>query len=84
MDVREALVERGEKWGEFAEVSENVAFAAGNCTVSLKPWLDDYNGNNRDEKRRGKVELVCVQFPDPHFKRKHWKRRVVQKQMVTR
>mgnify|MGYP002634040204 FL=1 len=82
VDVREALVERGEKWGEFAEVSENVAFAAGNCTVSLKPWLDDYNENNRDEKRRGKVELVCVQFPDPHFKRKHWKRRVVQKQMV--
>ena len=81
VDVREALVERGEKWGEFAEVSENVAFAAGNCTVSLKPWLEDYNENNKDNKR-GKVELVCVQFPDPHFKRKHWKRRVVQKEMV--
>ena len=81
VDVREALVERGEKWGEFAEVSENVAFAAGNCTVSLKPWLEDYNENNSD-KRRGEVELVCVQFPDPHFKRKHWKRRVVQKEMV--
>lgn len=83
VDVREALVERGGQWSEFAGVEKNVAFIAGNCTVSLKPWIEDYHDNNNKYiERRGMIELVCIQFPDPHFKRKHWKRRVVQKELV--
>lgn len=31
---------------------------------------------------QGKLNLVTIQFPDPHVKKKHGKRRIVQKQLV--
>ncbi|CAN0316040.1 unnamed protein product, partial [Ectocarpus sp. 13 AM-2016] len=29
------------------------------------------------------IDAVCIQFPDPHFKTKHYKRRVLQPELVT-
>jgi tRNA (guanine-N7-)-methyltransferase len=35
-----------------------------------------------DDKARGNVEMVTIQFPDPHFKARHAKRRVVTPELV--
>merc|ERR1711972_535373 len=45
----------------------------GNATVSFRSLLQSYPGP---------VELVSMQFPDPYFKKKHFKRRHVQPQLV--
>ena len=44
-----------------------------NATVSLESMLSTYPGS---------VDWVLVQYPDPHFKKKHHKRRVVQPGLV--
>jgi len=38
--------------------------------------------NGGEEKARGNVEMVTIQFPDPHFKARHAKRRVVTPELV--
>ena len=45
-----------------------------NATVSFESVLRDYPGD---------VTFVSVQYPDPHFKRRHHKRRIVQDDLVT-
>ena len=71
------LVERGNKWGEYAGVVDNLHFAECNATVSMGKWLKSYA-----EDCGSKVETVAIQFPDPHFKKRHHKRRVVQPALV--
>merc|ERR1719326_2736999 len=51
----------------------NCRFLFTNATVSFKSLLESYPGP---------IELVSMQFPDPHFKKKHHKRRHVQPQLV--
>ena len=79
IDIREALVNRGSKWSEVAGVQKNLHFAACNATVSAGNWIKSYN---ECDAGSGKVELVCAQFCDPHFKKKHRKRRIVQQGFV--
>jgi tRNA (guanine-N7-)-methyltransferase len=73
VDIRAPLVERGNKWGEYAGVVDNLHFAECNATVSMGKWLKSYA-----DDCGSKVETVAIQFPDPHFKKRHHKRRVVQ------
>ena len=77
VDIRAPLVERGNKWGEYAGVVDNLHFAECNATVSMGKWLKSYA-----EDCGSKVETVAIQFPDPHFKKRHHKRRVVQPALV--
>ena len=79
VDVRAPLVERGSAWGEAAGVVDNVHFAECNATVSIGEWIKSYNACGEG---KGVVDLVCAQFCDPHFKKKHRKRRIVQKTLV--
>ena len=48
----------------------NLAFLFANANISLPGWLDALPP--------GRLELVSLQFPDPWFKKKHHKRRVLQ------
>ena len=79
VDIREALVTRGSKWSEVAGVQGNLHFAACNATVSIGNWIKSYN---ECDAGAGGVDLVCAQFCDPHFKKKHRKRRIVQRAFV--
>lgn len=77
VDIRAPLVERGNAWGAHAGLVDNLHFAECNATVSIGAWLQAYADECQSE-----VELVAIQFPDPHFKKRHHKRRVVQPALV--
>jgi len=55
--------------------AKNVAFLASNVNVDLERIL-------RDIEKVGSVGRVAVQFPDPMFKKRHRKRRIVQPPLV--
>lgn len=64
--------ERVEKWG----LSGKVDFIGCNVNVDLERILAYYfNGG-------GHVGLISIQYPDPHFKKQHQKRRVVTPELV--
>jgi tRNA (guanine-N7-)-methyltransferase len=72
LDIRSKLVERSNKWAKFLNIP-NVFYLSSNATISLETVLRSYPG---------KVTFVSVQYPDPHFKKKHHKRRIVQSDFI--
>lgn len=76
LEIREPLVERAllrHERAVQAGVSQNLHFIFCNANNSLKPVLAAYPGG---------LERVSIQFPDPWFKKRHQKRRVVQPELV--
>ena len=73
LEIRDPLVERGNRWAARLGLDRRAHFVVANATVSAAHMLPSYPGG---------VDLVTIQFPDPHFKRKHRKRRVVQAELV--
>lgn len=76
LEIRKPLVERALMRHEKA-VEEgafrNLHFIFGNANNSLKSVLADYPRQ---------LQRVSIQFPDPWFKKRHQKRRVVQPELV--
>ena len=72
LEIREPLVSSSERKRKKLEL-ENLKFLFCNVNVSLDEWLSDLD---YDQLKR-----VSIQFPDPWFKRKHFKRRVFQKSL---
>lgn len=72
MEIRQKLVERAQAWAKRLAL-RNCTFMFTNATVSWGSILRSYPGP---------IELVTMQFPDPHFKVRHHKRRHVQPQLV--
>tara|TARA_Y100001968_G_scaffold21367_1_gene16880 strand:+ start:1904 stop:2551 length:648 start_codon:yes stop_codon:yes gene_type:complete len=68
LDIREPLVVAAERKRKKLAL-QNLKFLFCNANVSLDKWLLtlDY----------GQLKRVSIQFPDPWFKRKHFKRRVL-------
>ena len=52
----------------------NLQFLFCNANISLEGWLSTL--------QKGKLQRVSIQFPDPWFKRRHWKRRVFQPSLI--
>lgn len=73
LEIREPLVRLCEKKREKLELN-NLKFLFCNVNVSLDEWLSDLNS--------GQLKRVSIQFPDPWFKRKHFKRRVLKKNLL--
>lgn len=74
LEIRDKLVHRAREWATARGLEGRAAFAVGNATVSLPAGtLASYPGP---------LTTICVQFPDPHFKERHRKRRVVQPEMA--
>ncbi|KAK9846481.1 hypothetical protein WJX81_005020 [Elliptochloris bilobata] len=73
LDIRGPLVRRGNEWAALLRVDARARFEIANATVSLGALLATYPG---------RLMLVTIQFPDPHFKNRHKKRRVVQPELV--
>ena len=69
LEIREALVSSSERKRQKLEL-QNLRFLYCNVNVSLDEWLSDL--------AFAQLKRVSIQFPDPWFKRKHIKRRVLQ------
>ncbi|ONL93836.1 SH2 domain protein B [Zea mays] len=66
------LVERAQFWVNELELM-NVYFMFANATVSFEKIISSYPGP---------LSLVSILCPDPHFKKRHHKRRVLQQPLV--
>ena len=73
LEIREPLVTRANAWVKKLNL-RNCHFIHCNANVSLENILKNYHGD---------IILAAVQFPDPHFKKKHQKRRVVTERFVS-
>lgn len=69
-EIRQPLVERANQWRAELGLS-NLCFLSTNINVSLRTLFAP-----------GDLARVTIQFPDPWFKNRHHKRRVVQPQLV--
>lgn len=74
VEIREPLVEQANGWRSELGLT-NLYYLFGNANNSLRPILMSLP--------TGTLQRVTIQFPDPWFKRKHQKRRVVQPELVT-
>ncbi|KAK8690027.1 hypothetical protein V6N13_088732 [Hibiscus sabdariffa] len=72
LEIREKLVKRAEFWVKELALS-NIHFIFANAAVSFRQLVSAY---------AGPLMLVSILCPDPHFKKRHQKRRVVQKPLV--
>uniref|UniRef100_A0A1J3FJ51 tRNA (guanine(46)-N(7))-methyltransferase n=1 Tax=Noccaea caerulescens TaxID=107243 RepID=A0A1J3FJ51_NOCCA len=72
LEIRQKLVKRANFWVNELGLS-NVHFIFANAMVSFDQLISSYPGP---------LELVSILCPDPHFKKRHHKRRVVQKPLV--
>ena len=73
LEIRESLVQLCEKKRQKLEL-DNLKFLFCNVNVSLDEWLTDFE--------YGQLKRVSIQFPDPWFKRKHFKRRVLKTNLL--
>jgi tRNA (guanine-N7-)-methyltransferase len=69
LEIRRPLVKAAEA-DRLAAGLSNLSYLFANVNVSLPPWLAALPPDS--------LRLVTLQFPDPWFKKKHHKRRVLQ------
>jgi tRNA (guanine-N7-)-methyltransferase len=74
VEIRQPLVEEANQHRDFLKLT-NLHYLFCNINISLLPLLESLPA--------GVLQWVTVQFPDPWFKNRHLKRRVVQAELVT-
>ncbi|CAM9147933.1 unnamed protein product [Ascophyllum nodosum] len=57
--------------------TRNFHLVCCNVNVDLDAVLTEATRNGAS------IDTICIQFPDPHFKTKHYKRRIVQPELIT-
>ncbi|XP_021735573.1 uncharacterized protein LOC110702195 [Chenopodium quinoa] len=72
LEIRKKLVKRSNFWAKELSLS-NTHFMFANATTSFQQLASSYPGP---------LVLVSILCPDPHFKKRHHKRRVLQKPLV--
>ncbi|MEL7035785.1 MAG: tRNA (guanosine(46)-N7)-methyltransferase TrmB [Cyanobacteria bacterium J06592_8] len=73
LEIREPLVEEANQWRDEKGLT-NLHYLFCNANNSLQPILETLPG--------GILKRVSIQFPDPWFKRRHQRRRMVQPELV--
>jgi len=73
LEIRQPLVERANLWKNEKGLN-NLFFFTGHAHIVLKPLLDSLPINV--------LQYVSINFPDPWFKRRHHKRRLVNEELV--
>jgi tRNA (guanine-N7-)-methyltransferase len=73
VEIREPLVEEANRLASEAQLS-NLHYAFCNAMLWLEKLLEGIPS--------GRLQAVTIQFPDPWFKKKHAKRRMVNQEMV--
>jgi len=74
LEIREPLVQQANEWRSQLGLT-NLTYLFCNANNSLHPLLASLP--------TGVLQRVSIQFPDPWFKKRHQKRRVVQPQLVS-
>ncbi len=69
LDIRQKMIDRAEN-ERVERCLNNLRFLFCNVNVSLPPWIKSL--------KNGQLGKVLIQFPDPWFKKRHNKRRVLQ------
>jgi tRNA (guanine-N7-)-methyltransferase len=73
LEIREPIVEEANRWRDWLKLT-NLHYLFCNANYSLRSLLSSLEP--------GTLQYATIQFPDPWFKRRHQKRRVVQPQLV--
>ena len=73
VEIRRPLVHAAEADRQALDLN-NLRYLFCNANVSLEAWLAALPA--------GQLDLVSIQFPDPWFKKKHQKRRVLQPELL--
>lgn len=73
LEIREPLVERANHWKDEFGLT-NIYFFHGQAHIVLRPLLESLP--------IGVLQFVSINFPDPWFKRRHHKRRLVTPELV--
>ncbi len=73
LEIREPLVDEANKWREQLGLN-NLHYLFGNVNNSLASLLSSFPPVT--------LQRVTIQFPDPWFKKRHQKRRVLQPELV--
>ena len=73
IEIREPLVVYAEKQRNDLAI-KNLFFLYCNANISLPSWMESLPVNN--------IQCISIQFPDPWFKRRHFKRRILQPSLV--
>jgi tRNA (guanine-N7-)-methyltransferase len=73
LEIREPLVAEANRIRDELGLT-NLHYLFGNANNSLQPLLSSLNP--------GILQYVTIQFPDPWFKKRHQKRRIVQPELV--
>jgi tRNA (guanine-N7-)-methyltransferase len=73
LEIREPLVHNANKWTQDLGLN-NLYYLFCNANTSLKEILSSFPSQS--------LHFVSIQFPDPWFKKKHQKRRVIQPELV--
>lgn len=70
LEIRQPLVDQANQWRDHLGLM-NLAYVFGNANIGLRSLLPP-----------DCLQGVMIQFPDPWFKRRHQKRRLVQPELV--
>ena len=75
LEIRKPVVESAQKRQQETGLS-NLHFMYCNVNISLRALLESWGNQNP-------LRQVSIQFPDPWFKKRHQKRRVLQPELVS-
>ncbi len=75
LEIRQPVVESAQKRQQETGLS-NLHFMYCNVNISLRALLESWGDRNP-------LQQVSIQFPDPWFKKRHQKRRVLQPELVS-
>lgn len=77
LEIRPSVVEYAQERIAKRGLTGKLDFVGCNANIDLERLLSHYR-----RAGGGPVETVSIQFPDPHFKKQHAKRRVVKEELV--
>ena len=84
LEIRPGVSQYSQKRVEKRGLSGILSFVGCNANVDLDRLLSLYQESaDENEDANNRPAFVSIQFPDPHFKKQHTKRRVVTAELVT-
>ncbi|KAL7457656.1 hypothetical protein ACHAWC_010588 [Mediolabrus comicus] len=93
LEIRPGVSQYAQNRVEKRGLGGLLSFVGCNANVDLDRLLSLYNEASSDDAKEGEgneeggnsseLKFVSIQFPDPHFKKSHQKRRVVSSALVT-